>query len=493
MTTAILRTPRADQQRTYNEVEFAAASCGVRIAAYVGLDAAGTFRGLPYVAPAALASLGIELVVAATPLLDDDVTTLADAGWPVQRLLSYATHQADVHERWGADDGGLVSRRHGYAGGVMTPQVQYSALDGVEVDDQPAALGAEQLRAITARVFASYRRAADDAPSSGPYAVGRDWGTLLRATRPTFYSAVENADLETLDGLLANFLRNELTTGTFGGSVGFGNFAAAGRRVLNRVRKQHHVWQYSVERPDLNRVVSPAVGNPFGVKVAEGVIHANTFMNDSRAQYVGELLESVHRPIVLDLGGGFGGFGHQLLMNGRDSVYVGVDLPENLLVASYFLMASHPGARVLLYESREQVLDADTLRQYDIVMMPNFMLPRVADRAVNLFTNFISLSEMDFGSIVEYLQQVDRVTDGYFYHENVLDNGVEFEFHPVSAFPALPHFKTLWHAPSRWPMFSALSPQHCHGEFLAARRDLDLSVYLQGAGGHVTPSTIAAA
>lgn len=493
MTTAILRTPRADQQRTYNEVEFAATSLGVRIAAYVAPDARGTFRGLPVMLPSDLSALGVDLVVAPTSLLAEDVTPFIEAGWPAERLLSFATQQAEVRERWGADSGGLAWRRHGRTAGVATPGVHYMPMDGVDAGDQAPALPPDQLRAITGTVFAAYRRAVADAPASGPYAVGHDWGALLRTTRPTFYSAAARGDVETVDRLLASFLRNELTTGTFGGRAGFENYVQAGDRVLNRLRKQHRVWACSVKTPDLSRVVSPAVGNPFGVKVGPGLVHANTFMNDCRAQYADELLGAVERPIVLDLGGGFGGFGHQFLSSGRAPVYVDVDLPENLLVASYFLMAANPGKRVLLYESRDQVLDAATLRQYDIVLLPNFMLPQVADRAVNLFTNFISLSEMDYPSIVEYLRQVDRVTDGFFYHENVIDNGVAFDFHPVSAFPALPHFTLLWNAPSRWPMFSPSSSQHCHGEFLAARRDLDVSAYLRAGGASMAPGSSAAA
>ena len=57
---------------------------------------------------------------------------------------------------------------------------------------------------------------------------------------------------------------------------------------------------------------------------------------------------------------------------------------------------------MLLYQSPDQALDAKTLREHDIVLMPNFMLPRVPDRTVDLFTNFISLSEMDYASIAEH-------------------------------------------------------------------------------------------
>lgn len=480
MTIAILKSPQADKQRKYNQVEFVAASHGVRVAAYVSGDGKGTFRGLPLVSPSDLQALGVEMVVAVTPLLPGHVEPFINGGWPVMRMLSLATQGAEIRARWNVANGGLAARRPTLTGNELTPRVQYTPVDGVAVGDQPPALAPEQLRAITETVFAAYRRAVADAPTSGSYAVGRNWGSFLKMSRPTFYNAAKSGDVETIDRLLANCLRNELTSGTFGGDAGYNDYVQAGRNVLKGLRDQHHIWQYCVKTPDMARVVSPAVGNPFGVKVGAGVVHPNTFLNDSRAQYIGGLLGKVERPIMLDLGGGFGGLGHQLLANHPGIVYMDFDLPENLLVASYFLMAAHPDKRVLLYESREQVLDAETLREYDFVMMPNFMLPRVADRAVNLFTNFISLSEMDYASIVEYLRQADRVSDGYVYQENLLDNGENYEFYPVSVFPDLPHFTMVWSAPSRWPVFSPASPSHCHGEFLYARHDLDVARYLAG-------------
>lgn len=483
MTIAILKSPQADKARKYNQVEFVAASHGVRVAAYVTGDAKGTFRGLPLVRPSDLSALGVEMVVAVTPLLPAHVDPFIDAGWPVSRMLSFASHGAEIRARWNIGNGGLASRRPTLMGNELTPRVEYTPIGGVAVDDQTPALEPAKLRAITEQVFAAYRRAVADAPTSGSYKVGRNWGAFLKMSRPTFYSAAQSGDVDTIDRLLANCLRNELTSGTFGGDAGFKDYVQAGRGVLKGLRDQHHIWQYCVKDASLARVVSPTVGNPFGVKVANGVVHPNTFLNDSRAQYIGDLLAKIERPIVLDLGGGFGGLGHQLAAHNAGTVYMDFDLPENLMVASYFLMAAHPDKRVLLYQSRDQALDAHTLRQYDIVMMPNFMLPQVADRAVNLFTNFISLSEMDYASIVEYLCQADRVSDGYVYQENLLDNGENYEFYPVSVFPDLPHFTKVWSAPSRWPVFSPSSPSHCHGEFLYARQDLDVTRYLAGTPG----------
>lgn len=482
MTIAFLRTPQADSPNAYNKMEFEAASYGARAVAYVSAGEKGTFRGLPLVPASELSSLGVDLVVSPLPISAEDMQLLSAGEWPISRVLSHTTDRERCRAVW-SEDGGewMATRRPGMSGTDLAPRVDYARVGGPAVGHVAPALDAAELLAITTRVFEAFQLSRADAPSSGPYATGRNWGAFLRASRPNFYAAVEAGDVETIDRLLADCLRNEMTTGTFGSGVAYeayNSWAAAGSAIVAGVRAQYNVWRYCVARPDVARLASPPVGNPFGVWVGDGIVHANTFLNDCRAQFVAELLAPIERPLVLDLGGGFGGFGHQLLSNGSNAVYIGFDLPENLIVASYFLMAAHPEKRVLLYQSRDQKLDARTLSQYDIVLMPNFMLPQVPDCTVDLFTNFISLSEMDYASIAEYLRQVDRVTRGFFYHENLLDNGENYEFYPVSVFPALSQFKTLWSAPSRWPFFSPSSPHHCHGEVLAARRDLDVTRYL---------------
>jgi len=63
---------------------------------------------------------------------------------------------------------------------------------------------------------------------------------------------------------------------------------------------------------------------------------------------------------------------------------VDFDLPDNLIIASYYLSLAFPDRRILLYYSPDLVLDEELLRNYDAIMMPNFMLPKLPDRAVDL-------------------------------------------------------------------------------------------------------------
>ena len=65
-----------------------------------------------------------------------------------------------------------------------------------------------------------------------------------------------------------------------------------------------------------------------------------------------------------------------------------------------------PEKRILFYESPDMCLDPSRLLEYDAVMLPNFLLPRMADQSVDLFINTISLSEME---VVDIKKVVDEV------------------------------------------------------------------------------------
>ncbi|MAT43213.1 MAG: hypothetical protein CL609_12795 [Anaerolineaceae bacterium] len=50
--------------------------------------------------------------------------------------------------------------------------------------------------------------------------------------------------------------------------------------------------------------------------------------------------------------------------------------------------------------------------------MPIFELSKLKSNSVDLFVNTHSLSEMEYHSVNEYIQQITIVTRAYFYHKN---------------------------------------------------------------------------
>jgi len=151
-------------------------------------------------------------------------------------------------------------------------------------------------------------------------------------------------------------------------------------------------------------------------------------------------------------------------------VYIDFDLPENLLVESYFLSMAFPEKRILYYRGSDQAITRQTLADYDIILMPNFMLPALEDQSVDLFINTISFSEMEYATIAEYLKQIERTCRKYFYHENLADFNFSYKSYPVDLFPIPETFREIMTAASRWPHFSFTSRDHSYVESLYVRR-----------------------
>jgi putative sugar O-methyltransferase len=419
----------------------------------------------------------VDLLAVPTPADEDLREYLARSGWPARRVAYFGDDRAGAMGQFA--QGRFLVHRESRLGdaGLEQQRIAFEVL-GIGIEDVEPALPHEARLAITAKLLDACVLARECGPTEGPYVVGRNWGRFLQVTRPHFYDALERQDVEAMEALLGHCFRNELTSGILGGKPAYEAFAAAGAGAAEGLRQHFNVWRHSVSRVDVSRLGFPAVGNPYGVWLDGYLVHANTMLNDHRASLVRDLVGHLDHPIVAEIGGGYGGFGRQWLMLDAPGTYVNFDLPENLIVASHFLASAHPDKRVLLFDDPSMTLDLDTLRSADVVLMPHFMLPRLADRAVDVFMNFISLSEMGASTIHEYLAQIDRVTRGFFYHENLLDNGEGYEFYPVSVFPPMPSFRRLFSTPSRWPFFSAASPVHSHGEQLLVRTDLEVGRYL---------------
>ncbi len=337
-------------------------------------------------------------------------------------------------------------------------------------EDVPSVNSNVQQNKITSDVFEAYKHADLEYLSVDErYRTGENWRKFMEEARPNFYGAIQQSDTEVLSGLLNNFFRNELTGGTFGGKEGFDIFCDS-EVEYQTLRDYFNVWKHCVPDTPIRVLDNPKVGNPYGVLIDDSIINANNFCNHYRSTHLNGLICDINRPIVAELGGGFGGLAYYLSKGSANFTYINFDLPENLMVSSYYLKSIFSDKKIKTYDGSNLKLDREELEKYDLVLLPHFCLPLLQDLSVDLFVNTISLAEMDFINIKTYSIEIVRVTKKYFYHENMLDNGSAYKYYPTSVFPALAHFKLLMNAPSRWPAFSLLSPSHCHMEYLYERQ-----------------------
>ncbi len=121
--------------------------------------------------------------------------------------------------------------------------------------------------------------------------------------------------------------------------------------------------------------------------------------------------------ILAEIGGGWGDVGF-FALSFPGVHYVDIDLPEILLLASYWLCSTLPGRKVVLYGEQNSKTVLANIEQYDAILFPNFCLPHLPKDSVDIFLNTHSLSEMRPETIQEYLGHIGRTCRRYFLHEN---------------------------------------------------------------------------
>lgn len=249
-----------------------------------------------------------------------------------------------------------------------------------------------------------------------PYRVGVMWQREIDGACVDLVTALRSEDTMKLQALLENFHRERIGLG-LQGMAEWANMKKPLYKYLfvNTWYKFYNLYEQLVgSRPKLTY---PMVGNPAGLYHDGQVIPFHAIRFHYSAAEILSLLEDANNPVVCEIGSGLGGQAHAVLSNSpRALTYILIDLPEVLIVASYFLMAALPEKRFLLYG--EERLDSNKLEQYDVILIPNFVLPQLGHETVDLFFNNSSFTEMDSETVKEYLRQIERICRRYFMHIN---------------------------------------------------------------------------
>jgi putative sugar O-methyltransferase len=177
--------------------------------------------------------------------------------------------------------------------------------------------------------------------------------------------------------------------------------------------------------PVLRRHPCPPVGNPH-VFSREG--YRYTFRWARHAYFIG-LMNAVLRGrleeqfVALDIGSSYGAFSYLARKEHPASHHVLVDLPEQLILARYFLGSCLPGARIAGPREllRESSITRQFLLEHDFVLVPTALFGRLSAGSVDLVTNFGSFTEMTREYFDRYLRSEVFATSRYFYTINRIE------------------------------------------------------------------------
>jgi hypothetical protein len=280
-------------------------------------------------------------------------------------------------------------------------------------------LGEVQYLNILERLTNSYNKAKQDPDKiDRPYHVGSLWQKIIDDRFSDLISSIKEKNIERLKVLLENFHKEKFTVGS-GGSAddyfGMKKSKFYQYQLANTWCKYYNV--YDKIRGVNHQLTYPQFGNPIGLFHNKQIIPIEAIRYHYYGIDVISLLRDIIKPVVCEIGSGLGGQAYATLSNSnRDLTYILLDIPEMLIISSYFLMTAFPNKKFLLYGENTQ--DYANLDQYDIILLPNFMLPQLSDETVDLFFNESSFSEMNRETVEEYIFQIERVCRKYFMHIN---------------------------------------------------------------------------
>jgi len=111
---------------------------------------------------------------------------------------------------------------------------------------------------------------------------------------------------------------------------------------------------------------------------------------------------SKERPVVVEIGAGWGGFAYQFKKTVLNSTYVIIDLPQTILFSGVYLMTLFPNAKTFIYGQDGHISPPAPLTEYDFVFMPHYAIKNFKPSRLDLGINMVSFQEMSTEQVRGY-------------------------------------------------------------------------------------------
>jgi hypothetical protein len=201
-------------------------------------------------------------------------------------------------------------------------------------------------------------------------------------------------------------------------------------------------------------VAEPAALGGFGHEIDGQLINLDTLkffealIALDRGAVLGELRGASRRPVVWEIGGGWGGFAYQMKTLFPDLTYVISDLPELYLFSASYLMTMFPSAKVAFVADAGDMRAVGNWSELDFIFTAHTTLEELDPPYVDLALNMVSFQEMTDKQVEAYARRARELGARYLYSFNrdrgpynpqitsvraMLDR--HFWLHPVTVLP----------------------------------------------------------
>ncbi|MBT5399270.1 putative sugar O-methyltransferase [bacterium] len=159
---------------------------------------------------------------------------------------------------------------------------------------------------------------------------------------------------------------------------------------------------------DLGCFSETGIGEPYTTKIHGIDMNRSSIMNGFFYKKIKKYVENGSS--IMEIGGGYGGLSSLFVQNYNINYYM-YDLPEAILMQTYFLSKVVPNKKLCLVDNYSDCKDElDSMH----LLTPNY-IKDLNNSSIDLFMNFFSMQEMDIKTVNLYLSEVGRV---------IKDNGI---------------------------------------------------------------------
>lgn len=281
-------------------------------------------------------------------------------------------------------------------------------------------------REMLERIISAYKKAKEKQKNVAPHLlVSNEWLPIYERHLGKIIDALESEDIDAVTRTYCNFMRDEVSTGLTGMPVDmkktyFSGKVAKWHQLLFLINSLYrfNLWKLLLPGVSVKALAAPNIGNPYGYYMDNEFVRVGAEYQHYYATKSLSFLGQNGRCVVLELGGGFGGYAFFLHTLSKVSpvLYIDLDLPEILALASFYLMAAFPEKRFLLFG--ESSNDYENLGSYDFVLLPNFEIESIPQDSIDLVFNSYSLAEMAPDTIQAYVRSFGEICRGIIFHVN---------------------------------------------------------------------------
>ena len=223
---------------------------------------------------------------------------------------------------------------------------------------------------------------------------------------------------QNLNQSLNNFFRNEFSFGLISSHWEQKKNKDWKNLLTSNILKNISAWEeFCMEsKNDYNYLDSNNdPGNPYGLEYKKKLILFDTPRHDYFAKKIINLLKRYKNPLIIEIGGGYGGLLSQLLKRKFKFRYVNIDLAQSLAVSYFFIRKKFQ--RKILFSKN---IDKDIFKDNNIIFVPfSENLFNNSKIKTSFVFNSNSFSEMDKNVSKKYFEFINKkLSPDYLMHQN---------------------------------------------------------------------------